>query len=166
MCTPIPLEIRDLPPEEFESVWPIVRAVLEAGDTYALDGSTTLAQARDFWTRPPVRAFVAQSEGRIVGTSAIRPTQAGRGSHVANAGYMVAPKARGQGIAGQLCEHSLAVARGMGFLAMQFSYVVSSNEVAVRVWERCGFKVVGRVPAAFRHERLGLVDVLVMHRFL
>jgi GNAT superfamily N-acetyltransferase len=166
MQPPIPLEIRELPPEEFESVWPIVRAVLEAGDTYALDGSTTLEQARDFWTQPPVRAFVARLDGRVVGTSAIRPAQAGRGSHVANAGYMVAPEARGQGIARQLCEHSLEVAREMGFLAMQFSYVVSTNETAVRVWERCGFKVVGRVPAAFRHEQLGLVDILIMHRFL
>ena len=85
---------------------------------------------------------------------------------MANAGYMVAPEARGRGIARTLCEHSLEAARQAGFDAMQFNFVVSTNEGAVRLWQRCGFEVVGRVPRAFRHRELGPVDVLVMHRFL
>jgi ribosomal protein S18 acetylase RimI-like enzyme len=79
---------------------------------------------------------------------------------------MVASSARGQGIARQMCEHSIQVARKAGFKAMQFSFVVASNQSAIRLWEKCGFKIVGRIPSAFQHKDLGLVDALIMHRFL
>lgn len=161
-----PPEIRELRPEEFELVWPFFRAVVAAGDTYAYPPDMALEEARRTWTAPPARAFVAILDGKAVGTSSIRPNQAGLGDHVANAGYMVAPEARGRGIARALCEHSLEAAREAGFDAMQFNYVVSTNEGAIRLWQRCGFEIVGRVPRAFRHRELGPVDVLVMHRFL
>ncbi|HEV8256524.1 MAG TPA: GNAT family N-acetyltransferase, partial [Casimicrobiaceae bacterium] len=83
-----------------------------------------------------------------------------------NCGYMTHPDARGRGIGGAMCEHSLAAARERGYTALQFNFVVASNEGAVRLWQRHGFEVVGRVPRAFRHRALGLVDVLIMHRAL
>ena len=49
---------------------------------------------------------------------------------------------------------------------MQFNFVISTNERAVRLWESFGFKTVGRLPQAFEHPAKGLVDSLVMHRFL
>jgi ribosomal protein S18 acetylase RimI-like enzyme len=49
---------------------------------------------------------------------------------------------------------------------MQFNFVVSTNERAVRLWESCGFSVVGRLPGAFAHPALGFVDALVMFRTL
>jgi ribosomal protein S18 acetylase RimI-like enzyme len=162
----VPLEIREIDPAEFALVWPIFHAVVAAGDTYAYDPAMTLEEARDLWTRPPARCFVGQEGGVVVGAYCVRPNQTGLGDHVANAGYMVAPEARGRGVASALCAHSLDVARAAGFQAMQFNFVAASNEVAIRLWLRHGFKIVGRVPAAFRHRRLGLVDVLVMHRFL
>jgi ribosomal protein S18 acetylase RimI-like enzyme len=161
-----PPAIREIAPEEFDLVWPIFREVVEGGDTYALDGSTTLETARKYWTVAPARAFAAFEDGEVVGTSMVKPFQPGLGSHVANAGYMVSPAHRRKGIARRLCLHSLEVAKAAGFSAMVFGFVVSSNEGAVRLWEECGFRVVGRVPQAFRHARLGLVDTLVMHRFL
>lgn len=160
------LDIRDLPAVDFELIWPIFHAVVAAGDTYALDPGYTLEQGRALWTTPPSRAFVARKEGAVVGGYVLRPAQPGLGDHVANAGYMVAPEARGQGIARLMCEDSLRRARAAGFQAMQFNFVVSSNEVAVRVWQRCGFAIIGRSPRSFRHARLGLVDTLIMHRFL
>jgi len=162
----VPLEIREIGAREFESVWPIFQAVVSAGDTYAYDPGTTLEQARDSWTTPPARCFVAEEARVAVGAYCLRPNQPGLGDHVANAGYMVAPHARGRGVAGSLCRHSLEVARAAGFLAMQFNFVAASNEVAIRLWQRHGFETVGRVPQAFRHSRLGLTDVLVMHRRL
>lgn len=160
------LEIRDLPGGEFELVWPILQVVVAGGDTFAWPPGLALEEARRLWTALPARAFVARSDGAVVGSYFIRPNQPGLGDHVANAGYIVAPEARGRGIARALCEHSLEVAREAGFDAMQFNFVVSTNEGAVRVWQRCGFEIVGRVPRAFRHRALGPVDVLVMHRFL
>jgi len=79
---------------------------------------------------------------------------------------MVKDGMHGRGIATAMCEHSLAEARRMGYLAMQFNAVVSTNERAKRIWERMGFSVVGRVPQGFRHQEHGLVDILIMHRFL
>lgn len=162
----VPLTIRDLPASDFHLVWPIFHAVVSAGDTYSLDPNTTIDEACQLWTTPPARAYLATMNGAVVGCYVLRPVQGGLGNHVANAGYMVAPEARGQGIARRLCEHSLSMARQAGYRAMQFSFVVASNDAAVRVWQRCGFTIVGRVPQAFRHSRLGLVDTLIMHRFL
>lgn len=166
MRSPPPLEIRELRPEAFERVWPILQAVVAGEDTFAWPPGLTLEEGRRLWTAPPARAFVATLDGVVVGSSFVRPNQPGLGDHVANAGYIVAPEARGQGIARLLCEHSLEVAREAGFTAMQFNFVVSTNEGAVRLWERCGFEVVGRVPRAFRHREHGPVDVLIMHRSL
>ena len=160
------VEIRPIEPGEFLLVWPIFHAVVEAGDTYAYDPATTFEEAREMWTRPPARCFAAGLGDAIVGAYCLKPNQVGLGDHVANAGYMVAPAARGRGVASAMCAHSLDAARAAGFRAMQFNSVVATNDVAIRLWRRHGFEVVGRVPAAFRHRRLGLTDVLVMHRLL
>jgi ribosomal protein S18 acetylase RimI-like enzyme len=160
------MQIRELQPEEFGLVWPIFRAVIAAGDTYAYDPDTTFEQAKAMWTTPPGRVFAAEEGERVLGCYLLKPNQGGLGDHVANAGYMVAPDARGKGVAGALCAHSMQMARASGFAAMQFNFVVASNTIAVALWQKHGFDIVGRVPNAFRHATRGLTDVLVMHRAL
>lgn len=160
------IDINEIRSGEFDRIWPLFQAVIATGDTYAYDPKTTFNEAQAMWTTPPARVFVATQGADVVGCYVLKPNQPGLGDHVANAGYMVAPHARGQGVAGALCEHSMDAARQAGFLAMQFNYVVASNEVAVKLWQKHGFAIVGRVPQAFRHAKLGLTDVLVMHRFL
>ena len=160
------LNIREITGEEFELVWPLFRDVIAAGDTYAYDASTSFETARRYWTEPPTRAFVAEEDGEITGTYMLRPAQPGLGNHVANAGYMVAPSQRRKGIARRLCEHSIETARAAGFTAMLFSFVIATNEGAIRLWQEFGFTVVGRIPKAYRHATRGLVDTLLMHRFL
>lgn len=160
------LHIREIGANEFVRVWPIFRSVIAGGDTYSYAPDLDMEQARALWTTPPARCFAGERDGAALGCYMLHPNQSGLGDHVANAGYMVAPSARGQGIASALCEHSLEQARCAGFAAMQFNFVVASNAVAVRLWQRHGFQIVGRVPGAFRHAQLGLTDVYVMHRFL
>jgi len=162
----VSLDIREIDAGEFDLVWPIFRDVVAAGDTYSYAPDTSFDEARAMWTTAPTRCFVALIGGQPAGCYMLKPNQPGLGSHVANAGYMVAPQARGQGLAGKLCEHSLATARAAGFLAMQFNFVVSTNEVAVKLWRKHDFQIVGTVPKAFRHATLGLVDIHVMHRVL
>ena len=116
--------------------------------------------------RPPAVCYVAEYAGRVIGTYFVRPNQPGRGDHVANGGYIVAAEARGRGLASELCAHSLDTARRLGYRAMQFNFVVATNAAAVRVWEKHGFAVVGRLPGVFRHAEMGFVDALVMHREL
>ncbi|WP_329743467.1 GNAT family N-acetyltransferase [Dyella sp. A6] len=151
----------------FDRLWPVMQAVIAPGDTYNYPADLGYEEARAMWTAPPTRCFVAEDDhGSLLGFYKLRPNQPGRGDHVANASYMVAPAARGRGVARALCMHSLDQARQAGFTAMQFNFVVSTNAPAVHLWQSCGFRIVGQVPGAFRHATLGAVDVYVMHRFL
>jgi ribosomal protein S18 acetylase RimI-like enzyme len=96
----------------------------------------------------------------------LQPNHVGRGAHVANASYMVSPNAQGVGVGHLLGEHSIGEARRKGYLAMQFNYVVSTNNPAIHLWKRLGFSIVGTLPKAYRHRRLGYVDAYVMYKLL
>lgn len=160
------MTIREATEADWRAIWTLFREVAAAGDSFAYDADTPEAVARKLWFEPPAHALVADRAGTVVGTYYVRPNQPGRGAHVANAGYMIASDARGQGIASALCAHSLETARRLGFRALQFNFVVSTNAAALRVWEKFSFRIVGRVPGAFRHATLGFVDVLVLYREL
>ena len=161
------ITIEAIKPEEWHDAFGIMRPVFARGDTCAFAPTISEAEAFAAWIRAPEATFVAKSEnGDVVGIYYLKANQPGLGSHVANAGYIVSETVRGRGIAAALCEHSQAEAKRRGFLAMQFNLVVSTNEVAVRLWEKLGFSVVGRVPEGFRHKLLGLVDILIMWKKL
>ena len=161
-----PLVIRRDTPEDGAGLWAILHAVIAAGDTYAFAPDMTRDDALAAWHPPGGHTFVAERHGRLVGTYLLKANQPGLGNHVANCGYMVAPEARGHGVGEALCRHSLDAARALGFRAMQFNAVVSTNRAAIALWQRCGFAIVGTVPLAFRHPARGFVDIHVMHRLL
>ncbi len=148
------------------AVWRILEPMLRAGETYALPRDMTREAALAYWFSPAHQVFVATAGGDIVGTYYLKPNQQGGGDHVANCGYVTDAASTGRGIARRMCVHSLDVARAAGFLAMQFNFVVASNENAVHLWKNIGFAEVGRIPKAFRHPALGFVDALTMHREL
>ncbi len=160
------VEIREATAADRDAIWDIFREVIAAGDTYAFDPGMSRHEALGYWFQADTRTYVAESRGRILGTYILRPNQSGGGSHVANAAFMVAPDARGQGIGRAMAEHCLSEARLVGFRAMQFNFVVSTNDSAVRLWQKLDFKIVGTLPGAFRHPKKGYIDVYVMHRSL
>lgn len=160
------LEIRRAIDNDFDGIWPIFQEIVRQGETYAFSPETDKAEAYRIWMRTPTVTVVALRDGEIVGTYFIKPNQPGLGSHVCNAGYMVSSNARGQGVGRAMAEHSLIEARNRGFEAMQFNFVVSTNIGAIDLWRSLGFSVVGTLSKAFRHKRLGLVDVLVMYKLL
>ncbi len=160
------LKIRSARTTDFPAIWSIFQPIVAAGDTYAYGPETTAEEARRIWMNAPAEPFVAEEEDRIVGTYSLKPNQPGLGNHVANCAYMTHPAARCRGVAASMCEHSLITARERGFTAMQFNFVVASNQQAVRLWKKYGFAVVGEVPGAFRHRERGAVPVLIMHRTL
>ena len=160
------LEIRQANDNDLDAIWPIFHEIIARGDTYPYPPETDKAAAYDIWMAKPLATYVALLDGQIVGTYYIKANQPGLGSHVCNAGYMVGTQARGRGVARAMCEHSLREAKKLGFRAMQFNLVVSSNEVAVNLWQRLGFSIVGTVPEAFHHQELGYVDALVMYKSL
>jgi ribosomal protein S18 acetylase RimI-like enzyme len=147
-------------------IWDIFRAVVAPGDTYAFDPAITRDEALAYWCAPANWTYVAEKAGAIAGTYLLRANQPDPGSHVANAAFMVAPSAQRTGVGRSMAEHCLGEACRLGFRAMQFNYVVSTNEGAVRLWKQLGFGIVGTLPGAFRHPRLGFVDVYVMFKEL
>lgn len=159
--------IRAFELQDWGGVWPILQAICRRGDSYPYPLDVNEAESHRLWVEEPAMTFVAVTEtGEIVGSYYLKPNQPGLGAHVCNCGYIVAEHARRQGVAAALCEHSQATARENGFRAMQYNLVVSTNEVAVRLWKRQGFAVVGTLPGAFRHRDLDYVDALVMYKAL
>jgi ribosomal protein S18 acetylase RimI-like enzyme len=184
------LKIRSATDSDRDAIWNIFHEVVAAGDTYAFDPGMSREEALVYWFGPGTRTYVAEQHAEsvgegvtfpgtatpsptapvknrlVVGTYILRANQAGPGSHVANAAFMVAQDAHGLGVGRKMAEHSLSEARQLGFRAMQFNFVVSTNVRAIHLWQQFGFKVVGTLPGAFRHPRAGYVDVYVMFHSL
>jgi outer membrane protein assembly factor BamB len=158
--------IRPAREDDFDAIWEIFHAVVAAGDTYVFAPDTPRDVAHEYFLGPDLRSWVAEDERRIVGVYKLIPNRSDRGSHVANASFMVHPDAHGRGVGRALGEHCLEEARKAGYLAMQFNFVVSTNTAGVELWKKLGFEIVGTLPKAFNHQTLGLVDAYVMHRFL
>jgi len=160
------LTIRAATPGDDDAIWRILEPAFRAGETYPIPRDISRAEALAYWRTPGHSVFVAQDGGTIAGTYYLRANQRGGGAHVANCGYIVAAGAQGRGVARAMCAHSLGEAKSRGFSAMQFNFVVASNERAVRLWQSCGFKIAGTLPRVFAHPQRGLVDAHVMVRAL
>jgi GNAT superfamily N-acetyltransferase len=158
------ITVRKASEDDRDAVWDIFHEFVASGDTYVFDPETPRAEALAYWFHPGTLTYVAECDGRVVGTYVLRPNQPGLGSHVSNAAFMVSPSSRGLGVGRAMGEHCLDEARRLGYRAMQFNFVVSTNETAVKLWKRLGFTVVGTLPGAFRHRTLGFVDAYVMFR--
>ncbi len=160
------VEIRPAGEADFERIWEIFHAVVLPGDSYVFPPDATAADARDYFVSDTFKTFVITVNGVVAGMYKLRPNNVGLGGHVSNASFMVDPAYRGLSLGERMGRHCLEEARRMGYLAMQFNFVVSTNTPAVTLWRKLGFEVVGVLPKAFRHATLGLVDALVMYRFL
>jgi L-amino acid N-acyltransferase YncA len=160
------LHIRSATNDDRDAIWEIFRAVIAPGDTYALDPKMSRDEALAYWVQDGTHTYVAEENGRVIGTYILKANQLAAGAHVANAAFMVAPQMQGVGIGRAMGKHCLMEARRLGFRAMQFNFVISTNKPAVRLWQDLGFEIVGTLPDAFRHPTQGYVDVYVMFRSL
>lgn len=161
------IAIRPFETKDWDGVWGVIATVFRAGETYPFSPEITKDEAFRAWITAPAATYVATDGGtEILGTYYIKPNQPALGAHVCNCGYIVAEQARGQGVASELCKHSQQQALAQGFRAMQFNLVISTNEGAVRLWQSLGFDIVGTLPGAFRHARLGYVDAHIMFKLL
>jgi len=158
--------IRPAANEDANAIWAILEPIVRAGETYTLPRDMDKESALAYWLSAEHEVFVAEEKGDLIGTYFLQANQKGGGAHVANCGYVTAVPATGRGVARTMCAHSLDRARERGFRAMQFNFVVSTNERAVRLWQSFGFEIVGRLPKAFLHPTLGYVDAYLMYREL
>lgn len=158
--------IREFQPDDWASLWITLVPVFRAGRTYSYARDISESEAHAEWIEKPLATFVAVDEltGQLLGSYFLKSNQPGLGDHVCNCGYIVDARARGAGVASALCEHSQREAIARGFRAMQYNLVVETNTGAIRLWERHGFAIVGRLPRAFRHPEKGEVDALIMYK--
>ena len=161
------MKIRPANEADRDAIWKIFHEVVAAGDTYAIERDMSREDALAYWFAAGTHTYVAEQPANgVVGSYILRPNQSGGGSHVANAAFMVGESVRGRGIGRAMAEHCLSEARRLGFRAMQFNFVISTNVGAIRLWQDLGFKIVGTLPCAFRHPDKGYMDVYVMYRSL
>lgn len=160
------MHIREAHIQDFDNIWPIFNAIVSQAQTYTYSPNTTKEEAFELWINSALKTFVCEENNIVLGTYFIKANQSGNGSHVCNCGYMVHEKARGKGVASLMCKHSLKTAVELGFKAMQYNFVVSTNEVAIKLWEKHGFKIVGTLSKAFNHPQLSYVDAHIMYKWL
>jgi ribosomal protein S18 acetylase RimI-like enzyme len=161
------ISIRRFEERDWPATWKILETVFRAGETYPCSTAISEEEAYDYWIEQPSVTYIATDNDIYVeGSYYIKPNQPGLGGHVCNCGYVVGENARGRGIASEMCTHSQHEAVAQGFRAMQYNLVVSTNESAVHLWKKQGFDIIGTLPGAFQHRRLGFVDAHVMYKQL
>lgn len=158
--------IREMTENDFKLFWPTFETIILAEQTYAFDSQMGYEEALQLWLNSPLKTYVFEEDGVILGSYYIKANAMGPSSHISNCGYMVSETARGKGIARKMCEHSQMVAKELGFTAMQFNSVVSTNKIAIKLWQALGFDIIGTIPKAYKHKELGLVDAYIMHKLL
>lgn len=160
------MRIREATATDIDLIWPLFKEIASAGETYAFETNITKEDAQKVWLNVPQKTFIAEKNGDVLGTYYIKTNQAGPGKHVCNCGYMVSTSARGKGVATAMCAHSQQLAKELGYRAMQFNFVASTNVSAIRLWKKLGFDIVGQLPKSFNHPSQGFVDALVMYKWL
>jgi len=156
--------VRPIEDRDWERVFEIFRATVAEGETFAYPENLTSEDARSLWIEgPPGETVVALRDGDILGTAKFGPNRPARGSHVSTASFMVSAEARGSGVGRAMCEYVIARARSLGYAAMQFNAVVSTNVHAIELYRELGFVTIGTVPGAFDHATMGRVGLDVMY---
>src|SRR4029450_8112113 len=100
------MKIRAATEADRDAIWEIFHEVIVAGETYPIDPDFGRNDALAYWFQPAAHAYVCEQhlgsggtqEKQVVGAYTLHPNQAGGGAHVANAAFIVAKEARGQGI--------------------------------------------------------------------
>jgi L-amino acid N-acyltransferase YncA len=160
------MNIRIANHNDTEAVWQILSEVISTGGTYVFAPDSSKEKMLNYWFSEDKKTFIAEENGKILGTFYLKPNQMDLGSHIVNAGYMVSSEARGKGLGQSMAEFSMDEARRLGYHGMQFNLVVKINEKAVKLWLKLGFEIIGEIPEAYQHSELGYVNAYVMYQKL
>lgn len=158
--------VRLIENSDHDRLWEIIEAVIRGGETYVFNPDSSREKMLAYWLAPEKKSYVVEQGSEIVGTFTLRPNMPDRGSHIANASYMVHPKHSGKGIGEFMGRYSIEEAMRLGYEAMQFNIVIKSNGPAVNLWKKIGFRIIGEIPNAFKHPKLGPTNAYVMYREL
>jgi L-amino acid N-acyltransferase YncA len=160
------MTIRNANQDDHEAVWQIIHEVIATGNTYVFAPDSSKEKMLNYWFSEDKYTYVAEDDGKILGTFYLKTNQMDLGSHIVNAGYMVSSEARGKGLGQAMAEFSMGEARRLGYRGMQFNLVVKTNENAVKLWLKLGFEIIGEIPEAYEHSQLGYVNAYIMYQKL
>ncbi|MER7080810.1 L-amino acid N-acyltransferase YncA [Saccharopolyspora kobensis] len=162
------MRIREARLDDWSAIWPFMRDIAAAGETFSWDRDISEERARERWfPELPGRTVVAvDDDGAVLGTAVSGPNHEGPAGHVATASFMVDAARAGRGVGRALGRHVLDQARADGFRAMQFNAVVETNTRAVALWRSLGMEIVATLPQAFHHPAHGYVGLHVMYQLL
>lgn len=160
------LTIYSVTRERFDAIWPMLKAAADEGKTLALPSGCSREEGLNYWFPASATVYVAEEDGQVLGSYYLKPNQMGRGSHVANGGFLVSPLAQGRGVGRAMGNHAMQEARNLGYHAIQYNFVVEDNIASLRIWEKLGFSVIGRIPKGFLHAEKGFVDALILFKWL
>ncbi|WP_435194172.1 GNAT family N-acetyltransferase [Streptomyces sp. NRRL F-5630] len=159
--------IREATAADWPGIWPFLRDICAAGETFTYPLHPTREEARAMWMLPaPAHVVVAEEAGTVLGTANMYANRSGNGAHVASASYMVDPAHQGRGAGRALVTYSLDWARAAGFRRIQYNAVVETNAPALALYRDLGFEILGTLPEGFHHPRLGYVGLHSLHRAL
>ncbi|MFZ2016497.1 MAG: GNAT family N-acetyltransferase [Nocardioides sp.] len=148
-----------------DDLWRILTEALASGRSRALDATAPREQAIEQWTRDERVGFVAERDGRLIGTCTIHPYRSRLDAPVATAALVVDPADHGLYVHHELLRRAVDVAAGAGSEGVRLEVIVT-NVAVVQIYRALGFVIVGREPAACRLPDGSRADVLVLHRFL
>jgi L-amino acid N-acyltransferase YncA len=160
------IKISEATEADFEKIWPIFQDIVKNGHTFVYSSDISFDEAKSIWFDTKFATYIAHINDEIVGAYVIRPGHRDLGSHIANAAYIIAYSQRGKGYGEDIARDSFVQAKKLGYKAMQFNYVIGTNKVAIALWKKLGFTIVGTVPKAYQHSEQGLVDIHIMHKYL
>ncbi len=162
------MQIRDAVADDWPKIWPFLRDIVRAGETYTWPVDVTEDVARAMWMADalPYRTVVAVDGDDVMGTAKMGPNHMGPGAHIANASFMVSPDHGGKGVGRALGQYVVDQARADGFRSMQFNAVVSTNTIAVKLWQSLGFEIIATLPEGYKHATKGYVGLHIMFRSL
>ena len=156
--------IRSATLSDHDSIWRIIESAIKTRESLVFAPDSSKEKMLAFWCGPKKHVYVVTVDDQVVGTYFLCDNQPDMGSHVANGGYIVLPSAGGQGIGYAMGQHSIGEAQRLGYKSMQFNIVFKSNEHAVRLWQKLGFKIVGELPEVVDLPNKGLTNAYVMWR--
>ena len=166
------VELDYMHPSESEQVRKLLNTIVIEGKSYPQKQALTELDFDAYWLSGHsfvVKAIIPSDQSQpqeILAAFYIKPNFSGRCSHICNAGFIVQPQMRGQGIGRLMGETMLLIAARLGYQAVMFNLVFETNIPSIKLWESLKFQTIGRIPAAVELDDGLYIDALVMYRRL
>ncbi len=157
------IKVRAYRNEDAPSAIQIWNTVIEEGVAFPQLTGLTEESGDGFFSEQTYTGIAYDEDTQeVVGLYILHPNNEGRCGHICNASYAVKKERRGQHIGEKLVLDCKQQAHAHGFRILQFNAVVRTNVMALRLYQKLGFKQLGIIPQGFRMDD-GHYEDIVLH---